>query len=165
MNPFAKKHALAWDPPGENMGVKPPEGPWSAAEGCLRRYVGRLDHPQGELLVTQSLCRAAARSGGDALLHPVKTVLEELHGLLASRDGNLAAAAAEASLAWRLRRWTAGESVLRAAPPIRLGHMVPELFSAAGSARLDDAPGQLFGPPPALPGPALALPGPDLAGS
>jgi hypothetical protein len=121
----------------------------------MRSYVGVLNHPQGGLLVTLALRRAAACLHADASLHPVKTALVELHALLAKVGEGARPATPEASLDWRLRRWTAGEPLPRAVPPIRLGHMAPERFSAVGSSPRYRGADQPFGPSPALPAAAL----------
>jgi hypothetical protein len=108
---------------------------WSASEACLRRYGALLEHPHAELLMTLALRRAAARLRGEGSRDDdtrglVKAALVELHRLLEEPSGEAGQPSPQQpSLRWCLQRWTHGEAVLRSAPSIQLGHMVPEGFS------------------------------------
>jgi len=115
----------------EELLTAPPAAAWRAAEARLRRYVDLLDPPQGEALREEALRRAQLRLRYDPTAQPLRVVLEEFHWLLGELKGGAPSAIpARDSVVARLRKWSGGEPVLRSAPPIRLGHMAPEKYSA-----------------------------------
>jgi len=106
----------------------------ASMEAVLTRYLAALRHPSAQQLAAECVHRAQLMCRLDPSLDPGRTALAELHRTLGDHGGAAhpaPASPADASLGWRLGHWAPQDGTpisAQAAPPIRLEHMVPELF-------------------------------------